>query len=257
MSGENGGRIDSLYRYPLKGFSGERLDEAAVEAGKELPFDRAYAIENGPGRFRADDPQHLPKINFLMLMRNARIASVATTFDAPTHTLTILRDGKQVARGDLSSPTGRQMVEQFIAAYFKDDLRGAPKIVHAPGHSFSDVNDKCLHIVNLESLRDMERRIGRELSPLRFRANVYLDGLPAWAERQWIDCSISLGDVSFDVLTNTTRCEAVNVSPSTATRDVSLTAALERELGHCEFGVYARVKSAGVLRAGDKIGSVS
>ena len=71
-----------------------------------------------------------------------------------------MRDGKQVARGQLSTPLGRQLIEQFFAAYMKTELRGAPKIVHAPGHSFSDVAAKCLHIVNLASVRELERSLG-------------------------------------------------------------------------------------------------
>src|SRR5207244_10584046 len=142
-----------------------------------LPFDRAYAIENGPGRFDAAAPRHLPKINFLMLMRDERLATLKTKFDDETATLTIFRDGKQVARGQLTTPLGRQLIEQFIAAYMRAELRGAPKIVHAAGHSFSDVAAKCVHIVNLASVRELERVSGRPINTLRFRATLFLDGV--------------------------------------------------------------------------------
>jgi hypothetical protein len=108
----------------------------------------AYAIENGPGRFDPENPRHLPKITFLMLMRDERLATVEARFDEATHCLTMLRAGKQVARGDLRTRLGCSMIEQFLAAYMKTSLRGAPRIVSAPGHSFSDVAMKCLHIVN-------------------------------------------------------------------------------------------------------------
>ena len=64
-------------------------------------------------------------------------------FEDATETLTVLRDGKQVARGQLTTPIGRRLIEQFIAAYMKAELRGPPKIVYAAGHSFSDVAAKC------------------------------------------------------------------------------------------------------------------
>ena len=95
--------------------------------------------------------------------------------------------------GRLDTPLGRQLIEQFIAAYMKAELRGAPKIVHAPGHSFSDVAAKCVHIVNLASVRELERAMGRKVDPLRFRANVYLDGLAPWAEFEWLDREIGIG----------------------------------------------------------------
>ena len=136
-----------------------------LTAGQTAAFDRAYAIENGPGRFDPDKPAHLPKINFLMLMRNERLATLQTRFDDATETLTVLRDGKQVARGDLRTPIGRKMIEQFLAAYMQDELRGAPRVVFAPGHSFSDVAAKCLHVINLASVRELERVVGRAAEP--------------------------------------------------------------------------------------------
>ena len=63
-------QVASLYRYPVKGFSPEALQSVKLRPGETLPFDRAYAIENGPGRFDANAPRHLPKITFLMLMRD-------------------------------------------------------------------------------------------------------------------------------------------------------------------------------------------
>ena len=152
--------ICGLYRYPVKGLSPEALQQMELQPGGTAPFDRAYAIENGPGRFDPENPQHLPKINFLMLMRDERLATLTTRFDDATHTLTILRHGKQVARGQLSTALGRNMIEQFLGAYMKEELRGAPRIVFAEGHSFSDVSAKCLHIVNLASLRELERAAG-------------------------------------------------------------------------------------------------
>ena len=60
--------VKALYRYPVKGMTPEAMPRVALEAGGTMPFDRAYAIENGPGRFDPDNPRHLPKINFLMLL---------------------------------------------------------------------------------------------------------------------------------------------------------------------------------------------
>src|SRR5262245_43303810 len=90
-----GMEIVSLFRYPVKGLSAQGLPVLRLRAGQTVPFDRAYAIENGPGRFDPDAPRHLPKINFLMLMRNERLAALNTEFEEETETLTIFRDGKQ------------------------------------------------------------------------------------------------------------------------------------------------------------------
>jgi len=245
--------IAALYRYPIKGMTPEPMQRVVLEAGGTVPFDRAYAIENGPGRFDPDNPRHLPKISFLMLMRNERLASVEARFDEATHVLTILRAGRQVARGDLETPLGRLLIEQFIAAYMSADLRGAPKIVSAPGHSFSDVAAKCLHVVNLASVRQLERVAGRPVDPLRFRANVYLDGVPAFAEIGWVGRELKLGDVSTKVFDRTVRCEATNVDPNTAARDMAIPALLQRTWSRTDFGVYAIVEEGGEMVVGDAV----
>ncbi|MEQ1614594.1 MAG: MOSC domain-containing protein [Hyphomicrobiaceae bacterium] len=246
--------VTQLYRYPVKGLTAEPLQQVALTVGEGLPFDRAYAIENGPGRFDPANPQHLPKIAFLMLMRDERLATIEARFDEANQTLSILRSGKQVARGDLRSRLGCSMIEQFFAAYMKGSLRGAPRVVSAPGHMFSDVATKCLHIVNLASVRDLERIAGRKIDPLRFRANVYVDGVEPWAELKWLDREIAIGDAKLAVFKRTQRCDATNVDPVTAARDMALPALLLRTWGHSDFGIYAKVTTAGSIAIGNTVG---
>ena len=246
-------RVQALYRYPVKGLSAESLDSVGVEADQTIPFDRAWAIENGPGRFDPDAPRHLPKITFLMLMRDERLATLQSRFEPEGETLTILRAGKQVARGQLSSKLGRQMIEQFLAAYMKESLRGAPRIVSARGHCFSDVDARCLHIVNLASVADLERAAGRKIDPLRFRPNVVIEGLPAWAELGLADKGFKLGSFRLEGFARTQRCAATNVDPSTGARDMAIPAVLQRTWGHSDFGIYARVVEGGRLAVGDAL----
>jgi uncharacterized protein YcbX len=248
-------KLTAIYRYPVKGLSPQRLDTVELTAGETVPFDRAWAIENGPGRFDEQAPKYLPKISFLMLMRNEKLATLQTEFDEETLALTILRAGRQVARGNLGTKLGRQMIEQFFAAYMKDALRGAPRIISAPGHSFSDVATKCLHIINLATLAELERSAGRSLDPLRFRANLYIDGLPAWSEFGWIGKEIQIGQAKLKVFDRTTRCDATNVDPSTGARDTAIPAVLQRRWSHSDFGVYARVTDGGPIAAGDDVAS--
>lgn len=247
--------IVGIYRYPVKGLSAEPLDGVDVEAGAMLPFDRAWAIENGPGRFDPQHPKHLPKISFLMLMRDERLATLETAFDATTTVLTIARGGKAVARGDLSTQAGRNIIEQFMAAFMADSLRGPPKVIHADGHSFSDTAKRVVHIINLASLRDLERATGRHVSPLRFRPNLIIDGTEPWAEFSWLGKEIKIGSVRLKVHARTDRCAATNVDPTTGARDMDIPAVLARHWGHIDFGVYAEILDNGRLSVGDPITS--
>jgi uncharacterized protein len=246
-------KIASLVRYPMKGLAGQVLPSVTLTPGEGMPVDRAYAVENGARQFDAESPKWLPKGHFLQLRQHERLASLGLGFDDQSHTLTLLRGGRQVARGGLQTKLGRQMIEQFLAAFMKSSLLGPPRIVFAPGHSFTDIADKAVHIVNLETVRDLSRAAGIEPDPARFRANIYLDGLPAWEERQWLGKTISCGPATLQVFNETTRCEATSVDPNTAQRGLSIPAVLQRTWGHAKLGLYATVISGGAVSVGEDI----
>ena len=88
------GVVTNIYRYPVKGLSPDPLASVTVEAGGTLPFDRAWAIENGPSRFDPDDPRPVPDISFLILMRDERLAALEARFDDEAQRLTLLRGGR-------------------------------------------------------------------------------------------------------------------------------------------------------------------
>lgn len=55
------------------------------------------------------------------------------------------------------------------------------------------------------------------------------------------------------VLEKATRCAAPNVDPKTGNRDMDIPAALKREWGHMDFGVYAKILTDGELAIGDAL----
>lgn len=254
MTAQDTPHIVDILTYPVKGLKPQHFESIDVRANETLADDRRWEIENGPGRFDANAPKHLPKINFLMLMRNERLAALETEYSDDT-TLVIKRGGKQVTKGQLNTKIGRQMIEQFLAAYMKDDLRGTPKIVSADGHSFSDVALKCVHIINLATVRELERVAGKPINPLRFRANIYIDHLPAWAEFDLVGQPFSLGSTLLQGEDRTIRCAATDVDPTTTERDLAVPALLERTWGHSDFGIYATIKENGRLAVGDALAS--
>ena len=49
-------RIEYLYRFPVKGLTAEALEEATVEPGGTIPWDRAFALAQGDSGFDAANP---------------------------------------------------------------------------------------------------------------------------------------------------------------------------------------------------------
>ena len=246
-------QITKLYRYPVKGLSAEPLANVTLDVGQTFPADRRYAIENGPSGFDPKTPAWLPKSQFLMLMRNERLAGLQTHFEDRTHCLTIRRDGKVAARGDLETTEGRAAIEQFFTANFVEDLKGQPKVLSSEGHSFSDVARKVVSIINLASVNAVESFVDWSVHPLRFRANMYVEGWPPWHEFELLGQTLAVGDVRLKVVKRIQRCAAVNVDPETAVRDLEIPSTLQRRLGHADCGVYAEVIAPGTLHIGDDV----
>ena len=253
----NNAHIHSIYRYPVKGLSPELLLKSVLAPGETLPADRLYAIENGPSNFDSAAPRHQPKLRYLMLMRNERLATLQTRFDDASDMLVIRHADREAVRGDLGTLAGRIRIEQFFTEFCANDLRGPPKILHAPGHSFSDIAKKVVSIVNLASVAALETAIGAPVQPLRFRGNVYVEGWPAWSELGLLGKEISIAGTRLKVIKRTVRCAATNVDPDTGIRDLSIPETLMKTFGHADCGVYAEVVAGGPIEVGDLVRAIN
>jgi uncharacterized protein YcbX len=248
-------RVASLYRYPVKGLSPERLARADLKRGCYFPGDRLYAVENGPSGFDPAAPRHQPKIKFLMLMRNEALARLTTRCNDETTTLTISEGGREVARGDLASKDGRLAIEAFFRRFMPKELRGAPKLLAAPeGFRFTDSRRGFVSIINLGSVQAIAEMIGVPVDPLRFRGNIHVDGLTPWTEFDLVGKFLEGPEgLRLKVTKRIERCAATNVHPASGIRNLDLPKALMRRLGHMDCGIYAEVVSSGEISEGARL----
>jgi uncharacterized protein len=158
--------IAQMYRYPVKGLSAERLDRIALTIGRCLPQDRRYAIALGSTQFDPARPQWLVKTSFIMLMRDAALARLATRFDPRTERLTFSERGIVLLEARLSDPDGRQAVARFFEEFMDGAVAGPLRVVEAPGHAFADARPKpnastgqYVSLINLASLYELENKL--------------------------------------------------------------------------------------------------
>jgi len=245
--------ITAICRYPVKGLSPDFMASARLNAGQTIPFDRAWAIENGASGFNPSAPEHMQKVAFLMLMRNERLAMLRTLFDEVGQSLSVAdRDGRRLAHGALHTSQGRHELETFFGVFCHAELRGPARIVHAPNHAFTDRSTKCLSLINLETVRDIAAKLQTPIDPLRFRANLFIDGAPAWSEFNWVGGSLGIGSTTLRVIDRIDRCAATNVDPQTGARDLALPQSLQELYAHGDCGIYLTVQSGGMITTGDR-----
>jgi uncharacterized protein YcbX len=247
-------RVRALYRYPVKGLSPEALGSVMLQPGEYFPGDRLYAIENGPSGFDPSAPVHQPKTKFLMLMRNARLAALTTRYDPQTTRLSIEQEGCCVAAGELATEEGRAIIERFFEAFCTGELHGAARVLTAAnGFRFTDSRSGFVSLLNLASVDALAQEVGRSLDPLRFRANLHIEGLRAWDEFSLVGTMLRFGSLEFEVIKRIDRCAAIDVVPGQGVRDTALVADMERAFRHHDCGIYARIVARGELRVGDDL----
>ncbi|WP_420012052.1 hypothetical protein [Tateyamaria sp.] len=85
--------ISGLNRFPVKGLSAEPLDTLTLTEGEGVPGDRLFGFARYNSVFDPTNPEPLPKERFVVLVKEAALAGLNTTFDDTTWTL-------QIATGD-------------------------------------------------------------------------------------------------------------------------------------------------------------
>ncbi len=245
------GQIQSLWRHPVKGFTPERLEGAALTEGGFFPCDRIYAVEDGPSGFNPAAPGHISKQKFTVLAKIAAVARARTAYDEASGEIRVSAEGWSDLNARLTEPEGRDAFAGWLANFLDGEASGPLKVVEAPGHRFTDHPQGHVSIVNLASVRDLQARIGRPVDPLRFRANLYVDGWPAWAENDWVEQTLRLGAVRAKVFKRIVRCVATHVDPVSGERDIDLVKALHDNYGHLFCGIYVAVTGGGAIVAGD------
>jgi uncharacterized protein YcbX len=250
--------LAQIHRFPVKGLAGERLPAVTLAAGQALPYDRRYALAMGGGGIDLSGQAWINYRQLYALSSEERLAQLGLAFDEATETVVITRGGKQVARGKPGEPLGRSLLDQFFAAFLSGSPRGAPKLVagqvrEGRAVAFTDSERPTVSLLNLASVADLERVARAPVDPRRFRANLWLDGLPAWSEMTWPGQEVTVGAARLKVIEPIERCSATAVNLETAQRDLAIPRILQQGYGHLCMGVYAEVVAGGQIAEGDAV----
>lgn len=186
-------------------------------------------------------------------MRQAMLARVRTRWDEATNVLTAGMDGRS-ENYRLDIPEDRAAFATRLSDFLGEEAPGPLRLIEAgPDHRFMDSSKGRVSILNLNSVRDLEKRFGQPLDPLRFRANIWVEGLEPWVENDWSDLTISIGETTLRGVKPTIRCAAIDVDPATGLRDLDVVRALFDNYGHVLCGLYVSIETGGRIVVGDPV----
>ncbi len=161
---------------------------------------------------------------------------------------------------------GRQRLAAVLAGYvikldvnpLTDHPERLPLRVIGDGHSprYHDEQAGRITLHGRGSLEAVQAAVGNEVSELRFRSNIAIDGLTAWEEQSWVGRKVRIGALEFDVVKPKTRCLATHANPTTGQRDLAILTILTQKLGqeNPTFAVAMMPTGAGGrIRVGDEV----
>lgn len=249
--------ISQILRYPIKSLSAQGVTRCHLTPGQGLPFDRHWALARPDGD-AADNTAWHPKSHFLVQVREHELALFKTHFDDATQRLSFEAPGGLHGSGKLDTQPGRDAIATAVAKHLGLDEGpqnegGTPILVEAREIGYFDTTKGPVSLLNMESVRALEKLLSRQLDPLRFRMNLLLEGLPAWSEMHWPGKRIKIGDTVLEITQITGRCKATHVNPDSGESDVKILHGLKEHFGHTQMGVYAEVVAGGDIKAGDQV----
>lgn len=241
--------IAHICRHPIKSHGREVLSQVQLTVGEGLPFDRHWAVAHDAAQL---GPGWNPCVNFARGAKTPELMAISSRLDTGTGAVTLMHP----AKADLTfRPDDAADLALFLSWVdgLTDPDRAQPAQIVKAGVAMTDTDYPSISIFGLGSHQALSARIGQDLSPLRWRGNLWVDGLAPWGEFDWVGRDVQLGTAVLHVEERITRCKATSANPETGQIDADTLGALNGGFGHQEFGVYARVLSGGVVALGDTV----
>jgi uncharacterized protein YcbX len=229
--------VAALYRYPVKGFTPEECETLQVLDEGRIAGDRVLGVRFADTE--AADDTWSRKTGMLALINTPGLARLTTRFDETAARLRISL-GTMVLVDEELNPAGRQRIGTVLADYVlkldENPLAGHPERLPLrvigdgvkPRYHDEEAGRVTLH--GRGSLHALQTALSAEVSELRFRSNVAVDGLAAWEEQDWVGRKIRIGVVEFDVVKPKTRCLATHANPLTGERDLPILTTLTQKI---------------------------
>ncbi len=242
-------RIAHICRHPIKGHGREDLAAATLTAGEGLPWDRHWAVAHDAARL-VDGWN--PCANFARGAKAPALMAVTSQLDEATGTVILQHPDCGEIRFRPDDPAD---LPRFLnwARPLNPPERAQPARIVTAGRAMTDSEFPSISIFSLASNRDLSDRIGTELSPHRWRGNIWLDGVPAFAEFDWMGKHLHIGEAVLQVKERITRCRATMANPATGVIDADTLGVLEQAYGHQDFGVYAQVVAGNTIHLNDLV----
>lgn len=243
-------RLTRICRHPIKSIGFEELADASLTEGRVLPFDREWAVLHEAAKV-GTLTGWVHKMNFLRGVAGPELMAIRARLDEGTRRLTL----SHPVAGEITlfPDTEGDRLLGWVRPLWPADKPAPVRLDHVAGQAMTDVPEPYVAVLNTASNADLARRMGQDLSPHRWRGNLWLEGMAPWAEWDLIGRTLRVGGAELRIERRITRCKATTVNPDTGAEDADTLGALHAAFGHQDFGTYAMVTKSGPIALGDRV----
>ena len=251
--------ITSINFCPVKSLSFQTIKSCNIKQDRGIVNDRIFAFSRGKDIEKAKiiekKPNERKLNNFLSLKNSPALNKYNFIYSNDKLSLTI--EQKELISISAELEEERALLCNKLLEIEKSLLKPINLLKNDEFPFFDTTHSKnifnSISLINLNSIKDFEKKINTKIEFQRFRANFYIDGVDAWEERNWLNKVIKINNVSFKVEENIPRCVAINIKPETDDKSLNLLRSLKKNYNHFDMGVYLTALGDGKISVGDDI----
>ena len=256
-------RISSIHYCPVKSISFQSVESCEIKKNIGIEGDRVFAFAkeleiNKAKLFEKSPEERKGKWNKILTLKNSPVLN-KYNFLFKDDKLTLTFKDRELLTIDINELSEREVLENKIVE-LESSLKKPIVLMKNKQFPFFDtsVSNKVdftnsISLLNVESIKDFQNKIDKQIEISRFRGNIYVEGINAWDERSWIGKIIKINNVSFKIEKNIQRCVAINLKPNTDDNSLNLLQSLKKTYNHFDMGIYLVALDDGKIQIGNKI----
>ena len=251
--------IVSIHYCPVKSLSFQSINSCIIKKDLGMPSDRILAFSRGVDLDKAKQMEKNPnerKLNNFLTLKNSPVLN-KYNFTYSNNKLTLHLNEKVIISISIDSSEEINLLSNKLIE-LESSLAKPIYLLSNNEFPFFDTSHSnnifnSMSLINLNSVKDFEKKINEKVEFQRFRANFYVEGIEAWEERNWINKIIKINNISFKVEKNIPRCVAINLKPKTDDNRLNLLKSLKKTYSHFDMGVYLTALEDGKINVGNKV----
>jgi len=251
--------LTSIHYCPVKSLSFQSIKSCNIKKNLGMPNDRIFAFSRGVDLKKAKLIEKNPnerKLNNFLTLKNSPVLN-KYNFIYNKDKLTLAFQEKELISISPENPEERSLLSYKLLELESSLIKPISLLKNNdfPFYDTSHSNNvfNSMSLINLNSIKDFEKKINEKVEFQRFRGNFYVHGIEAWEERNWINKIIKINNISFKVEKNISRCVAINLKPKTDNVVTNLLKSLKKSYNHFNMGIYLTALENGKIGLGSKI----